>query len=81
MTLINDQLTAIGELMAQDPDALTRSIGEEIIDTAARHTIWADYCDGSTSHVYNDVPCDEFERAINLALIWARDHCELVRKN
>ncbi|WP_345454819.1 hypothetical protein [Nocardioides marinquilinus] len=70
--LVEHHLEAISTLMIERGESpFVRQVGTTIADVAREHTPFTGSCKAGT-HVDDSRPCDEFERALCLALSWLR---------
>ncbi|WP_028657094.1 hypothetical protein [Nocardioides sp. J54] len=54
--------------------SLGRHVAAHIEEVAADHAPWSRDCRWGGGHMYDDLPCGEYERALSLGIAWMKDY-------
>lgn len=78
---LETELTHLAEFILERTDApsLGRHVGAHISITADEHDVWSPNC--KVGHYFDDIPCDEYERALSLGIAWMKDYIEQLETN
>lgn len=72
---VTNELTVLAEFISDHADnPFDRHLSVLLDETGQMHDLWAANC--KVAHFHDDIPCDEYERGVSLAIAWLKARIE-----